>query len=172
MRSESGQTEKMISALSVGLPLRECRSSREPRVKGGGRAPPQACAAVLRRRGGGGPSREPELRSARQEGGRVEAVCLLADYNVEGKRPLEGRRPGSLSSFMDSMLESILDDNDIEGYEHRFGGKLVTFYSRGCSSLPGEIDLTFRWRSLDRDSARKNGFEVGKISFGFFQIGN
>lgn len=41
-------------------------------------------------------------------------------------------RPASLNSFTDAILESlfnaILDnDGDFTGYEHRYGGKLVTF---------------------------------------------
>jgi len=43
-------------------------------------------------------------------------------------------RPSSLTSFTDSTLDALLDsvkfnDDDMEGYEHRFGGKLITFNS-------------------------------------------
>ena len=43
-------------------------------------------------------------------------------------------RPASISSFNDSTLESVLDllrfpEDDLEGYEHRYGGKLLTFTS-------------------------------------------
>ena len=43
-------------------------------------------------------------------------------------------RPASISSFNDSTLESVLDllrfpEDDLEGYEHRYGGKLLTFIS-------------------------------------------
>jgi len=43
-------------------------------------------------------------------------------------------RPSSLTSFTDSTLDALLDsvkfnDDDMEGYEHWFGGKLITFNS-------------------------------------------
>jgi len=43
-------------------------------------------------------------------------------------------RPSSLTSFKDATLDALLDsvdfhDEDMEGYEHRFGGKLITFNS-------------------------------------------
>lgn len=47
-------------------------------------------------------------------------------------------RPASLSSFNDSTLESLLDilrfdDEELEGYEHRYGGKLLTFTSAAAA---------------------------------------
>jgi len=48
-------------------------------------------------------------------------------------------RPSLLTSFTDSTLDSLFDsvkfdDEDMEGYEHWFGGKLITFNSSKAAS--------------------------------------
>ena len=48
-------------------------------------------------------------------------------------------RPASISSFNDSTLESVLDllrfnEDDLEGYEHRYGRKLLTFTSEAAAT--------------------------------------
>jgi len=48
-------------------------------------------------------------------------------------------RPSSLNSFTDSTLELIFDsvkfnEDDLEGFEHHYGGKLVTFLSAEVAS--------------------------------------
>jgi len=57
--------------------------------------------------------------------------------------------PSLLTSFTDSTLDALLDsvkfnDEDMEGYEHRFGGKLITFNSTEAvknfsSQLPVDV---------------------------------
>jgi len=49
-------------------------------------------------------------------------------------------RPSSLNSFTDSTLELIFDsvkfdEDNLEGFDHRYGGKLVTFLSAEAASF-------------------------------------
>ena len=71
-------------------------------------------------------------------------LCTLLDHTINLELPdpefqVYIQRPASISSFNDSTLETLLDllrldEEDLEGYEHRYGGKLLTFTSRAAAT--------------------------------------